>query len=83
MSQYDINMNSMIEIDEHLRFLKTHGFTSDIDDMVFIRVAYNNTDSVPLADVVDMWLHFGADATTSAQNDTIDQAIRMVSHEEL
>ena len=84
MSLFDVNMNSKIDIDEHMRYLKIHGFTSDIDDLEFIRVAYNNTDSgVPLADVVEMWLHFETDTTTNAKNDTIDQAIRTVSHEGL
>ena len=83
MALFDVNMNSFIEMDEHLRFLKTNGFTSDLDDLEFIRVAYNNTDSVPLADAVDMWLHFETDTTTNAKNDTIDQAIKTVTHEEL
>ena len=81
MSLFDINMNSMIEIDEHLRYLKVHGFTSDLEDLEFIRVAYNNTDSIPLSVMVDMWLHFETDTTTNAKNDTIDQAIRTMSHE--
>ena len=76
-------MNSMIEMDEHLRFLNTHGFTSDIDDLEFIKVAYNNTDSIAFTDVIEMWLQFETDETTNAKNDTIDQAIRTVSHEEL
>ena len=82
-SMFDVNMNRMTEIDEHMRFLKVHGFTSDIDDMEFIKVAYNNTDSVPLADVIELWHQFGTDTTTNAKNDTIDQAIRTMSHEEL
>ena len=82
-SMYDVNMNRMTEMDEHVRFLKVHGFTSEIDDMEFIRVAYNNTDSVPLADVIELWNQFGTDTTTNAKNDTIDQAIRTVSHQEL
>ena len=76
-------MNIMMELDEHMRFMKVHGFTSDLDDLQFYRVAYNNTDSVPLADVIEMWLQFGTDKTTNVKNDTIDQAIRTVSHEEL
>ena len=83
MSLFDVNMNSMIEIDEHLRFMKTHGFTRDLDDLQFYRVAYNNTESVPVADVIEMWLQFRAGSATNAKNDTIDQAIRTVSHEEL
>ena len=72
-------------MDEHVRFLKVHGFTSDIDAMEFIKVAYNNTDSIPLVDVVKIvkiWLQFETDSTTNAKNDTIDQAIRTVSREE-
>ena len=70
-------------MDEHLRFLNTHGFTSDIDDLEFFKVAYNNTDSIAFAEVVEMWLQFETDETTNAKNDTIDQAIRTVTHEEL
>ena len=80
MSLFDVNMNSMIEMDEHVRFLKVHGFTSDIDAMEFIMVAYNNSDSIPLVDVVKIWLQFETDSTTNVKNDTIDQAIRTVSH---
>ena len=83
MSLFDVNMNQMIEIDEHLRFYKYMGFTSEIDDMASIRVAYNNTDSIPLADVVDIWLQFRSGTSTNVKNDTIDQAIRAVMHEEL
>ena len=82
-SMFDVNINSIIEIDEHMRFLKFHGFTSEIDDMEFIRVAYNSTDSIPLADVINIWLQCETDIRTSRTNDTIDQAIRTVSHEEL
>ena len=73
----------MIEMDEHLRFMKTHAFTSDIEDLQFYKVAYNNTDTVPLSVVIEMWLQFGTDTTTNVKNDTIDQAIRTVSHQEL
>ena len=83
MSLFDVNDNKMMEIEEHVRFFKMLGFTSDIEDLMSFRVAYNNTESVPLADVVDLWLHFRTDTTTNAKNDTIDQAIRTVSHEEL
>ena len=83
MSMFDVNMNRMMEMNEHLRYLKVHGFTSEIDDMEFFRVAFNNTDSVPMEKVVDMWLHFGTDLTTNAENDAIDQAMKTVSHEEL
>ena len=76
-------MNSLIEMDEHIRHLKVRGFTSHIDDMEFIRVAYNNTDSIPVAEIIGKWLQFGADLTTSAKNETINQAMRTVSHEEL
>ena len=70
-------------MDEYIRHLKVHGFTSELDDLEFIRVAYNNTDSIPLSFMVDMWLHFETDSTTNAKNDTIDKAIRTVSREEL
>ena len=72
-----------MEIDEHIRFFKVYGFTSEIDDIEAFRVAYNNTDNVPLADVIEIWLRFRTDAATSAENDTVDQAIRMALHEEL
>ena len=83
MSLFDVNMNRMIEIEEHVRFFKVFGFTSDIDDMTSFGVAYNNTDSVPLADVIDIWLQFRSSTATNAKNDTVDQAIRTVAHEEL
>ena len=83
LSLYDTNMNSMMELDEHVRFFKVHGLKSDIYDIESFRIAYNNTDSVPLADVIDTWLQFGSDTTTNPSNDTIDQAIKMASHEEL
>ena len=83
MVLFDVNMNGRIEVDEHVRYLKVHGFTSDIDDMTFFKMAYNNTDSATFDDVIEMWLQFGADTSTNANNDTVDQAIRTVSHEEL
>ena len=83
MSLFDVNENKMIEIEEHVRFFKSMGFTSDIEDMASFKVAYNNSDSIPLAVVVAMWVDFRTDTTTNVKNDTIDQAIRTVLHEEL
>ena len=46
-------------------------------------MAYNNTDIVPLPAVVDLLVQFRTGTATNAKNDTIDQAMKVVLHEEL
>ena len=67
ISLFDVNINGKMEMDEQMRFLKTHGLTSDLDDLEFIKVAYNNTDSIALADVIEMWLQFRAGTSTNVK----------------
>ena len=82
-SLIDANMNNMLEIEEHIRWFRVFGLTNNKSDMAAFRVAYNNTDSVPLDVAIDIWLEFRVGTTTTATNDTIDEAIKTASHEEL
>ena len=80
LTLFDANKNNKFEEEEHVRFFKHMGHMSDAGDMESFRVAYNSTDSVPLDVVVEAWYQFKTGTKTTAQNDTIDKAIRTALH---
>ena len=83
VSLFDVNVNFRMEMDEHVRLFKVLGHFNDSADMASFKVAYNNTDSVPFDVVIDTLTQFRTGTATTAQNDTIDEAIKTALREEL
>ena len=83
MTLFDANMNNMIEMDEHVRTFKVFGHVSDTADMASFQMAYKGAESIPLEEVVNLVIEFRTGTATTAQNDTIDEAIQTALHEEL
>ena len=82
-SLFDINMNNKLEMEEYVRIFKALGHISDSADMESFRIAYNTTESVPFDVDMGLWIQFMTDKSTSATNDTMDEAIKTALHEEL
>ena len=82
-SLFDTNMNKKLDMEEYVRISKVLGHNSDSADMAAFKIAYNNTESVPHEVEMDTWIQFMTDNSTSATNDTMDEAIKTVLHEEL
>ena len=82
-SLFDTNMNKRRDMEEYVRMSKVLGHTNDSADMAAFRIAYNNTESVPHDVELETWIRFMTDNSTSATNDTMDEAIKTVLHEEL
>ena len=80
---FDANMNNMMEMEEHVRLCKAFGHTSNVGDMASFRVAFNNSESVPLSVAINAWLRFRTNTMTTTETDTIDEAIKTALHEEL
>ena len=83
VSLFDANINNMIEMDEHMRALEVYGHINSAANMASFKMAYKGADSVSLEKAVNFWLQFWTGTTTTAQNDTIDEAIKTALHEEL
>ena len=79
----DTDMDNMLEADEYIRMLKVFGHNSDSGDMASFNIAFNNAESVPLTVAIEAWIQFRTDETTSATNDTMDEAIKTALREEL
>ena len=79
----DANMNNMLEMDEHVRVLEVYGHTNREANMASFKKAYKGAESVSLEQVVNLLLQFRIGTATTAQNDTIDEAIQTALHEEL
>ena len=82
-SLFDADMNNKMDMKECVRILKVFGHNSDSSDMAAFRIAYNNAESVPLDVAMKTWIKFMTDKSTSATNDTMDEAIKRAIHEEL
>ena len=83
LTLFDANANNKLEIEEHVRFFKAMGHVSNAGDMESFRVAYGTADSVPLDVARDTWHQWRTGIATTANNDTIDLAIKTALHEEL
>ena len=82
-SLFDTDMNNQLDVGEYVRKFKVFGHNNDSSDMAAFRIAYNNTERVPSKVAMKSWIRFVTDTSTSATNDTIDEAIKTALHEEL
>ena len=80
---FDANMNNKLDMEEYVRISKVLGHNSDSADRASFRIAYNDTESVPHDVEIETWIRFMTDNSTSATNDTMDEAIKTALHEEL
>ena len=81
-SLFDTNINNKLDMEEHVRTFKVFGHNSDSSDIASFRIAYNNTESVPHDVVMEIWIRFISDNSTSATSDTIDGAIKTALNDE-
>ena len=83
LSLFDTNTNSMIETEEYVRSFKVFGHVHDAADIAAFKVAFNGSDSVSLEEAVNISLQFQAGTMITAENDTIDEAIKTALREDL
>ena len=80
---FDANMNNMFEMEENVRMMKVFGHVSDAADIAALKGIYKGAESISLEKAVNASLQFRTGTTTTAQNDTVDEAIKTTLREEL
>ena len=82
-SLFDSDMINQLDMQEYVSMLKVFGHHSESSDKAAFMNAFNNTESGPLDVEMEKWIRFMKDNSTSALNDTMDEAIKKALHKEL